>query len=284
MTNLSISTTIFSLTAPGCTILSGVPAAELARSINQHAAHIRDDSPSRFGFFAALPSLYSDLDAALAEISYALDVLHADGVTLYTRYGPESHYLGHPSFAPVWAELDRRAAVVFIHPTHTADKALVNAALPQPVIDYPHESARAALDLIMSNNLRRFPRCKIILSHAGGTLPYLAIRAAHLLPDYNLSAKSAEEILEEVSMFHYDLALSANKHTLKLLLDLVPAERVLFGTDFPYAPTKTVETNAEMLEDSELDAQTAWKIARGNAERLFPRLKVVGVEGTEGGL
>jgi 6-methylsalicylate decarboxylase len=258
MKSLSISTTILSVTAPGCTILSGEPAARLARSINTHAAQIRDGSPSRFGFFAALPSLYSDLDAALGEIAYAFDTLHADGVTLYTRYGPESHYLGHPSFLPVWAELNRRGAIVFIHPTHTADKALVNAKLPQPVIDYPHETAKAALDLIMSDALHKFPQCKIILSHAGGTLPYLATRAAHLLPDYGLSSKSADAILEEMGMFYFDLALSMNKHTLRLLLGLVPAEKILFGTDFPYAPTQTVLNNAE-----------------GNAERLFPRLKAV---------
>ena len=273
MSSQGISTAILSLTAPGCTLLKGAASAELARAVNEHAALIRDSSPSEFGFFAALPTLVDNIPTVLEEVAYALDELKADGVTLYTRYGPSNNYLGHPSFLPLWEELDRRRCVVFIHPTHTVDTNLVNSKLPQPIIDYPHETGRTATDLIMSGVMRRFTHCKIILSHAGGTLPYLATRAATLLYDYKLSEKTPEEFLEDARGFYFDTALSTNKLTLTLLLDFAPKDHVLFGSDFPYAPTKTVETHTEMLETSDLDEKTKQKVARKNAVTLIPRLQ-----------
>ena len=275
MISQGISTAILSLTAPGCTVLKGAASAKLARAVNQHAAVIRDSSPSEFGILAALPNLVDNISAALEEVAYALDELKADGVTLYTRYGPSNNYLGHPSFLPLWEELDRRRCVVFIHPTHTVDTNLVNNKLPQPIIDYPHETGRTATDLIMSGVMGRFTQCKVILSHAGGTLPYLATRAATLLHDYRLSEKTPQEFLEDARRFYFDTALSTNKLTLTLLIDFASKDHVLFGSDFPYAPTKTIETHTKMLETSELDEKTKQKVATKNALTLFPRLQDV---------
>ncbi|KAL8794646.1 MAG: hypothetical protein Q9195_002842 [Heterodermia aff. obscurata] len=273
MSSQGIGTAVLSLTAPGCTILKGAASVQLARAVNEHAAVVRDSSPSEFGFFAALPTLTDNLPAALGEVAHALDELKADGVTLYTRYGASNNYLGHPSFLPLWQELDRRGCVVFIHPTHTVDTNLVNPKLPQPIIDYLHETGRTAIDLIMSGVMRRFTRCKVILSHAGGTLPYLATRAATLLYDYKLSEKKAGEFLEDARRFYYDTALSTNKQTLTLLMDFAQKDHVLFGSDFPYAPTRTIETHTEMLQNFHTDEQTKQKIARENAVALIPRLQ-----------
>lgn len=272
MTEQSISTTILSLTAPGCTMLCGTAATQLAREVNFAAAAIRDAEPSRFGFFAALPPLLESIDAAVHEATYALDVLHADGITLYTRYGPGNTYLGDSAFLPLWTALNARQAIIFIHPTHLPSTDLVNPSLPQPMIDYPHETTRAAVDLIMQNRVRQFPQCRFILSHAGGTLPYLATRAAHMLPDYGLSTKPAAEFLADARTLYYDLALSGNEFTLALLLNFVGPDRILFGTDFPYAPLKTVRTHTAGVDAFEMDERTEEKIARGNAVGLFPRL------------
>ncbi|KAL9576650.1 MAG: hypothetical protein Q9212_006925 [Teloschistes hypoglaucus] len=266
-----VDTTILSLTAPGCTILKGAPSAQLARAVNDYAASIRDSSPDQFGFFAALPTLADDIPAAIEEIAYAMDTLKADGVTLYTRYGSTNNYLGHPSYAPLWEELNRRSCVVFVHPTHTVDTSLVNPKLPQPIIDYPHETGRTAIDLITTGCMRRYHHVRVILSHAGGTLPYLAVRAATLLHNYKLSDQTSEEFLEDARKFYYDTALSTNQHTLRLLLGFAEADHILFGTDFPYAPTKTIETHTDMLERYELDLESRQRIYRENALKLLPR-------------
>lgn len=273
MTEQSINTTILSLTAPGCTIIDGTAAVQLARSVNESAASIRDADSTRFGFFASLPPVLDDMNAAVREAIYALDVLQADGITLFTRYGAGNTYLGDPAFLPLWSALNARQAVVFIHPTHLPTTDLVNSRLPQPMIDYPHETTRAAVDLIMHNRIREFPQCRIILSHAGGTLPYLATRAAHMLPDSGLSAKPAAEFLADARTLYYDLALSGNEFTLTCLIRFVGPSKILFGTDFPYAPLKTVRTHTAGVDAFEMDEETNEKIARGNALGLFPRLR-----------
>ena len=275
MDSLSIKTAILSVTAPGPPILHGTAAAKLARSCNEDAAAIRDSDPSRFGFFANLPCLQSDPDLALAEIAYCLDHLGADGVTLYSRYGAENHYLGHPSFRAIWAELDKRRAVVFVHPTHSVETDLVNAMLAQPMIDYCHETCRAAVDLVSMNTIREFPNVKIILAHAGGTLPYLADRVFNLLPDCGFTKKTTEECWEDCRKFYYDTALSANEYTLPLITKFAARGRILFGSDFPYAPTKTITTMTKRLdvygfEDGEKEREA---VDYGNAMELFPRLK-----------
>lgn len=118
-----IQKAILSLTAPGATIAATqTEARHLARKANEYAAGLRDRHPDKFGFFASLPSLM-DTEGTLAEIQYAMDILNADGVTLFTRYGDGNNYLGHSMFTSIWAELDKRKAVTFIHPTHPVDLA-----------------------------------------------------------------------------------------------------------------------------------------------------------------
>ena len=281
-----VRTAILSLTAPGPGILQeAAGATKLARQVNLAAAAVRDSNPTRFGFFAAVPPLSEDnLAQALAEITYALDELRADGVTLFTRYGRGATYLGHATFRPVWAELNRRRAVVFVHPTYLPDTssgtapALVNPALPQPVIDYPHETTRAATDLVLSDTLAACPDVRVILSHAGGTFPYLATRAAHLAHDTGLTRKPPAQFLREARRFYFDVALSGNPLTLRYLLDFAAPGHVLYGSDFPYAPTRTIASHWEMLvrflAEGKVDPQVREAIGFGTAETLLPRLGI----------
>ena len=224
---------ILSLTAPGAVI---EPTDEkrraLARRANDYAAAKRDEDPTRWGFFAALPCLL-DTDGALAEIRYALDVLKAEGVTLFTRYGPGNQYLGDPAFKRIWEELNSRKAVVFIHPTHPADTNRVNPLLPQPAIDYPHETTRTAVDMIITNTKRTYSSCKVILSHAGGALPYLITRVSTVSKEAvdtaRIYGKSSQEIMEDFRSFYFDLALSSSEPVLRLVLDTIPHNHLLYG-------------------------------------------------------
>ncbi|KAK6355281.1 hypothetical protein TWF696_004393 [Orbilia brochopaga] len=276
MESLDIGTTILSMTAPGPSIYKNASdAADLARKANSFAAKIVAQNPQKFGFFAALPSLLHK-DAAIAEIRHALDELHADGVTLFTRYGADNHYLGHPDFADIWEELNQRSAVVFVHPTHAVDTDLISPSLPQPMVDYPHETTRTAMDLILSGTVQKCSNCKIILSHAGGTLPYLALRVAAMMPFTpfgKASGLTREEIIDSTKSFYFDLALSGNDFTLGLLTKFAKPDHILFGSDFPYAPVEGIKYFTESFDQYGLTAEERMAINRGNAENLFPRLK-----------
>lgn len=234
MERLGVQTAILSVTAPGPCILKGQASFDLARRLNEYAADLRDKEPQTFGFFASLPSLL-DTDAALAEVAYALDTLGADGVTVFTRYGEGHTYLGHPSLEPIWAELNRRKCVVFVHPTHPVDTTVVNPKLPQPAIDYPHETTRTAMDMILQGTRRKYPDCKVILSHAGGALPYLITRVTtpmRTAPDFASSHQMGTthgQVMEDFRSFHFDLALSSSPSVLDLALKMIPHEHILYG-------------------------------------------------------
>lgn len=269
--DLEIGTTIFSLTSPGAPIAGLEGSVKLARVTNDYLASIRDKNPSRYGFFATVPDL-RNTTAAIAEIEYAFDSLKADGIILMTRYGPTNMYLGNEAFAPIWAALNARKAVVLVHPTHSVDTNLIAKNLPQPIVDYPHETTRTAADIIMANVQRNNPDVKIILAHAGGGLPYVAKRLA-ALSEVGLTTKTVDEVLEDIGNFYYDVALSSSKENIQLLLSYTKPEHLLYGSDYPYAPRKTIERFArEMDETVANDLALGQALNRGNALRLFPRL------------
>lgn len=276
-----IGFTFLSITAPGASIFPlGREQIRFCRRANEFAAEICSAQPTRYGFFANIPSLLDPV-AAHAEIEYALDVLHADGVVLYTRYGRDNHYLGHPDFQATWDLLEARQAVVFVHPTHPKDTALVNPSLPQPMIDYPHETTRTAVDLITTGTVRAHPNVKIILSHAGGTLPYLAQRPAAMLPfvlqgqcEKLDPAEISRRFMEDARSFYFDTALSSAASTLSLLKDFARPGHVLFGSDYPYAPTPAIRVMNQFLDEREcIDGDFVRSVSFGAAFGLFPRLK-----------
>ncbi|OAA52997.1 Amidohydrolase 2 [Cordyceps fumosorosea ARSEF 2679] len=265
-----ITTSILSLTAPGACILKDPQAsAKLARDANEFAAKLRDENPKRYGFLAALPNIL-DKELALKEIAYSLDVLRADGVTLFTRYGTDNHYLGHPDFKDIWAELNRRSAVVFVHPTHPVDTNLISG-LSQPVIRYPFETTQTALDMLHNKTVRNNPNCRIILSHAGGTLPFLWPRPASIF------CKTEEEMAaftEDMRSFYYDTAVAGSDNVLRLLETFAKPDHILYGSDTPYANNDIISFHTTRQDKYKFaEPNMHEKVNRHNALALFPRLR-----------
>ncbi|KAK1760150.1 hypothetical protein QBC47DRAFT_366524 [Echria macrotheca] len=278
MKHLGVQSAILSVTAPGaCIVHDPVEQAKLARQLNEYAAGIRNEDHHSFGFFASLPDI-TNTTAAIAEIEYAFDTLGADGVTLFTRYGPNGTYLGNAAVEPVWKELDRRGATVFVHPTHPVNTELVNPLMPQPVVDYPHETTRTALDMITSRTLTKYPNVKVVLSHAGGTLPFLASRVLTLMMQKSSAmpwlstGPTHNEAVEAIRSFYYDVALSTSPQQLRALLDLVPEEHIVYGSDFPYAPSSAYPVFLEQLESYDMSSALRDKVNFANAQALIPRL------------
>lgn len=278
MEKQGIEIAVLSLSAPGAEIAgSQAKGRALARKWNDYTYGLCISQPTRFGHFGALPSLI-DTEGAIAEIHYALDELKCDGITLFTSY--DGKYLGHEDFAPIWVELNKRSAVVFVHPCHSpAPTIWASPLLPQPIIDFPHETTRAACDLITSGRKRQNPNCKVILSHAGGTLPYLASRVellcTTLFGALNVpGAPRGEQIREDAKSFYFDTALSGTANILDTFLKWVPPDRILFGSDSPYA-TVEAEVNTKSLSEYPMEEKLRQKIYRDNALKLIPRLNAM---------
>ena len=266
-----ITTTILSGTAPGPPILpTPKERTALARRLNDYAAALRDTEPDRYGFFASLPSL---LDGKLVfeELEYAMDVLKADGVTLFTRYGNDNHYLGHPDFKEIWDELDRRGAVVFIHPTHPVDTTPIRPGLPQTLVEYTFETTKTAVDMLYSKVIQTHRKVKVILSHAGGTLPYVISRPAGRL---GRGTTEYEDWMDAASDFYFDVAVSCHENVFTLLQKFAKPGHILFGSDSPFAPAASIANNVPRLDEFRFDRpEMLREINNKNALELFPRLK-----------
>ena len=141
--------------------------------------------------------------------------------------------MGDSTFAPVWEELNRRQAVVFLHGSQIpASMPSPDASLGVPITEVPNQTFKAASHLVVTGQRKKYPNVKIILAHAGGALPMLASRVA-VLSSYMGCRLSPEEILDGFKTFWYDVALSGDEPSVRALEAFVGIERMLFGTDYP---------------------------------------------------
>ncbi len=269
MDDLEIETSILSLTAPGIEGWHGADRQDMARRINDYGAALMRGDPLRFGYFATLPM--PDVQASLAEMRRAFDELGADGVCLHSNF--DGRYLGETGFDLVWQELDRRAATVLIHPTTPAGVKVL-AGQPSPMEDYPADTTKCAFDLVCAGHMYRYPSVRIVLAHGGGFLPYAATRLAELRASLDKS-RSAEQLLADMRRFYFDTALVAPSG-LPSLLAFSDPNRIVFGTDFPYASRQVSTTFTANLDQYEGLSDHDHAIIDRVAAALFPRLSALG--------
>ncbi|KAJ4249758.1 hypothetical protein NW762_012099 [Fusarium torreyae] len=268
----NIGSAIYSVSTPGVThITDPEESAKVARGMNEYSARLRDENPSN-GFFATLPSL-EHTDLVLQELRYAFDTLKADGVTLFTSYATPQGYLGHPEYVPVWEELNRRKAVVFVHPINNVAAVYFDKRLPMPAFDWPHETGRTAMDMILNRRLEQFPDVKIILSHGGGTLAALIKRVTMVaLPEFG-ELMSADAIINQAKQFYFDTALSGSQEMFPMILEFAQPGHLLFGSDFPHAPPRFSQSFTRFVDELPMDDGKKREIYHGAAMKLFPRLE-----------
>jgi len=265
----AIQVALLSISAPGVYFGNLDEACSLARECNEHAAELRQRHPDRFGSFAVLPMPFTD--RACSEAIHALDVLGADGIVLLGS--TEGRFLGSPEFDELMAELDRRKAVVFVHPNLHRSSEEIGLIAPGFLIEFLCDTTRAALNLVLTGTMERYPNIRWILAHAGGFVPYVAWRLslANLLPEFVSSMPAG--MLTYIRRFHFDTALSPADFPQAALRELVDPSQVLFGSDFPFAPAPLTGMQCNTLEHSNVwDADARALIESGNAQRLFPRL------------
>jgi predicted TIM-barrel fold metal-dependent hydrolase len=276
MDRQGIATAILSMVLPSALFAQADDAAaarRLARSANETAAKAIRTHPNRFGAFASLP--LPDVDGALAEIDYALGTLGLDGVVVLTN--ANGIYLGDNRLSPVFDELHRRRAVVFLHPTAPACVECTSLGYPISLIEFVFDTTRAVTHLVLSGTLERCPNLRLIVPHAGGTLPFLVDRigllATHFVPGAGERAPAGVE--GYLQRLYYELAISTNPHAVAAVLQLVETSQLLFGSDWPALAEADVQSLIQTLQDNPLlQAGDRARIERQNALELFPRLSL----------
>ena len=265
----SIEVALTSLAQPGVQFGDPNQARALARRCNEYAAELNARWPKRFGAFAVVPMW--DIRDAIDEVGHALDALELQGVCLFASYAGK--FLGDPHFDPLLEELDRRAAVVFVHPALHPSSRKVDLPWPGFMMEYLFDTTRAAVNLVFSGATERFPRIRFVLAHAGGLVPYFAWRlSVSPMIDARLPQLPPAQIFARLAHFWYDTALSPTPQTIACLAGVARPERIVFGTDWPFANAKVIAAALKVYEAAApiADRQRA-AIDRANALSLFPQ-------------
>ena len=254
------------LNKKGAQIYTGDTPGRLARETNDYGARIVADSGGRFRLFAVLPQ--SDVDASLQEIEYALDTLNASGFCMGTSVGIT--YLGHPTLEPVLAELDRRRAVVYTHPNQADWAVDLVPGVSAAAVWYGVDTTVAIWSLLSSGALERYPNIRWIMSHAGGTLPYMVQRVVGepVAPQLNATPEPGSRLYYLRNNFFFDTAQAANAAAMPALKAVVGVSQILFGTDYPWS---TIDVDVEgMIDSGAFSPDELNTIYRDNAQRLLP--------------
>ena len=269
-----IDVAVPSISTPGVHFGDDAAARTLARRVNEYLADLKRQRPDRFGGFAALP--LPDVDGSLEQIEYAFDVLELDGVSVFTN--ADGSYLGDSRFDPIFAELQRRGAIVFVHPTASPDPIAHTLGLPDTLLDYPVDTSRAIAKLHYSNTFARTPDVKYVFVHAGGTIPYLASRFA-IVDEMDVipGPQERDAFADALPHLYWDTASAFSDPVLHMLRSITGLGNVVFGTDYLYPRDAISIAGPRRLQNTaELDDGERRGVLGGSAARQIPRLARVG--------
>ena len=263
MDEAGVDVAIVSLTSPNAYFGDAEISTKAARLVNEEMAAAQRLYPDRIRWMASLPWEYPD--HAVAELHRA----HAAGaVGVMVIANIHERHLTEPAFAPIWAAIDALELPVLVHPTTppgTAAQQLDEFMLASSV-GFMYDTSLAISRMIFDGFFDRYRKLKIIASHAGGTLPYIAGRLDRIHEQLKAARVKIErrpsEYLREI---WYD-AIAYRIEALKLCIEIGGADRVMYGSDFPH----TIGDMKGVLHRVDaLDAATAKAIRQTNAERIF---------------
>jgi predicted TIM-barrel fold metal-dependent hydrolase len=257
-------------TAPyGANETEGVAAARL---INDHFAAVCDDNPQHLSFWASLPLPH--VDSSLAELARGMDELGAVGVALGCFCLGES--IASRAFEPVYAELNRRNAIVFLHPCqngicshHVNDWGLTVCA------GASLEDSLAAMHLIAAGIPGRYPGIEFIVPHFGGIMPMLLNRLDGQMPQADLVEKPSVT----ARRFHYDTVGWGSRAALLAAVEAFGAGQIVTGSDYPVLLRhESYKQTFDNVRHSGLPSHVVEQIL-GNAERLLGRAAAIAGDG-----
>ena len=271
MEDAGIGKAILSMPAPQPYYGDADECARIVRFYNQASARLKADYPGKFLFCASLP--LPDVEAAIEEAVYALDTLGADGIKLATN--SRGQYVGDEALDPLMEVLNKRKAVVILHPHKPSpvNEGII-ATAPLAIYEYPAETPRTVIHMIDRNVPARYPEIRFVIPHCGSFLPLAIPRMKAILPA--MQAKGYMQPVDwEANLVHlyYDLAGGATPEVVKSLLTITTPDHLLYGSDYPYQPAEVLTESLKRMrsriaEDKEL-APYSEDILADNAIALF---------------
>ena len=240
MDEAGIAKSVLTMAAPNPT------SAEIVRATNEAAARLKREHPDRFMFCAALP--LPDVNAAIEEARYALDVLGADGIKLATN--ASGQYLGVPELDTLFSFLNERKAVIILHP-HRPEPVnrLVMQQTPLAMQEYLSETTRAVSNMISRNVLARHPNVKVVVPHCGAYLPLMVPRMKSLTPVMQANRLVGDIDWEaNLAALYYDLAGAHSPEVIRMLLTITTPDHLLYGSDYPYVAPQVLTQSLQRMQ------------------------------------
>lgn len=268
-----IAGAVNSIASPGVYFGDANFASRLARECNEDSARTVANHPQRFGAFAILP--LPDVGAALREAEYALDTLRLEGVCLLSHVG--DGHLGQPQEDELYAELNRRNAIVFVHPLRNQAKNMPAYGYPSGMTELVLDTTRAIHNLLWNGTFGKFPNIRWIMPHGGGTVPFLIYRMSAMNNNPRVAANlPGGTVVSALRALHYDVAECSAPAPLKCLMEIADPSRVMFGSDFPFSrhqtPRDDVKSHIRAFEEfDDWSPTTRRAIESDNALKLFPK-------------
>lgn len=274
MDKLGVEKAYLSISSPGVHFGDDKAARDLSRKVNLEAARLRDAYPGRFGFFASTP--LPDIDGTLEEIAFAIDELQADGFVFGTNF--HGKYLGDALLEPVFAELNRRKALLFLHPTRPGTSCAcgdprhdITLGYPAPMLEFIFDTTRTVTDFVLSGRFDQHPDIRLLVPHAGAALPLLSERIDLVGPLLAAPGQPHPPSLKKaLRRMHFDLAGAPVPEMLDALLSVADEDKIHYGSDWPFTPVDVCASLKDKLEVTTglTDHQKA-KFFRGNVGGLF---------------
>ena len=267
MDDAGIDFSVLSISSPHIHHGNDANAISAARAINDYAADVCRAEPERFGFCAVLPT--PCIDESVDEAVHSLDTLGALGVKLPSNSC--GLYLGNKKLAPLYEALNERSAPVIIHPAPPQQiPSDVFTAGPKPLFEFIGDTTRTVIDLITSGTLAAYPNIKFVVPHCGSFLPLLAHRLIGI--SKVLAAKGMMDevdVMGSIKGLYFDLSGSPLPAGLDALMHITTADKLLYGSDYPYTPVGQIKQNAEALFGCDQIRPIEEQVRYANAETLF---------------
>ena len=243
-------------------------SCEVAREINEETAVLCRKYPDKFGFVAALP--FPSIDGSIAEITYAMDKLGALGVKVPSN--ASGIYLGDARWERIFAELNRRRALIIMHPSPARELPRQGTVTGQvmALFEYPADTTRAVVNLLASGMLERYSQVRLVVPHCGSFLPYMKQRAKAMF-----AMLAGMQMMKPVDMeagmkqLYYDLAGDPMPEAMDMLLKITDESHLLYGSDFPYVPAKALLAKKNGLDDELAKRHWLTKIYCQNSQELI---------------
>jgi len=267
MEKFGISVAILSMTQMGDILYTGTEAGRTAvRTGNDYGAKLMQQHPRQFGLFGGVP--LPDIEGTLKEIEYCYDTLKVDGIGIYSNDN-KGRWPGDKYFEPMWQELNRRNAIVYMHPLAPLCCRSLDYGPAASMVEFDFDVTRAVASIVVNGVMFRYPNIRFITVHSGGTVPMLAGRMKDRVP--NGSQKYLPNgLYAELRKWYYDIAHAAFPWPMAALMKFMPHDHILFGTDYSPEP---IESTVNELPGLDLSKDFMQAMGRGNTERLFPRFK-----------